>query len=222
LHDDRDDTHNDLADIEDPLAEEAEHGRIGYGRLGEWTPYFLAAAIILTIVIIAAVSWLDDDDDSPPDDQTTTEAVANGPAPTFTTTLVNGNGEEFDLTAYRGKVVVVNFWATWCEPCKDEMPAMQQLATNNADVVVIGIAEPFDEAGDVQSFANDLGVTYPLAIDKDGNGPSGAIASSFQVFGYPATFFIDAEGNLVDSIFGPFPLEDLQAYVDRARSTTAG
>lgn len=218
LHDGTD-RHNDLSDIEDPLEEEVEHGRIGYGRFGEWTPYALAAAIILTIVVIAAVNWAKDDD-QPPDDQATSDAIARGPAPTFSTTLLNG--ETFDLSAYRGKVVVVNFWASWCEPCKEEMPALQTLADANPDdVVILGVAASTDNLTAAQKFAADLGVTYPLTMDQGGNGPVGEIASDYQVFGYPATFFIDANGNIVDAVFGATAIEDLQTYVDRARSTTS-
>lgn len=221
LHDDRVES-NDLTTIEDPLEEEAEHGRIGYGRFGEWTPYALAAGIILTIVIIAAFNWLSDDDDTDGTDDpvSTEEAITRGEAPTFSATLVTG--ESFDLEAQRGKVVVLSFWATWCEPCKEEMPALQALvAANPEDVVVIGVAEPYDETDEVLAFAADLGVTYPLTIDTNGSGTTGSIGKSYQVFGYPATYFIDAEGNIVDAVFGAYPIEDLQSYVDRARSTTA-
>ncbi|MEJ7837469.1 MAG: TlpA disulfide reductase family protein [Thermomicrobiales bacterium] len=220
LNDDRE-QHNDLTELEDPLEEEAEHGRIGYGRFGEWTPYALAAGIILTIVIIAGFNWASGEDDSGSSDDSgsTTEPITRGEAPGFAIDLVDG--ASFDLASQRGKVVVVNFWATWCEPCKAEMPAMQALAAANPDdVVVIGIAEPYDEAGEVVAFAKTLGVTYPLAIDTKATGATGSVGRAFQVFGYPATYFIDADGNIVDAVFGPLPVEDLQEYVDRARSTT--
>jgi thiol-disulfide isomerase/thioredoxin len=212
---------NDLTQPENPFEEEEEHGRIGYGRLGERTPYALAAAIILTILIIAAVNWIRDsgDDDDGVNDQLTTEPQTRGEAPAFSVQLVTG--ETVDLSAYRGKVVVLNFWATWCGPCKQEMPALQELANANPDdVVVLGVAEPGDSHEEVVTFAGDLGVTYPLAIDT-GQSPTGAIASSYQVFGYPATFFINADGQIVDAHFGEVPLDRLQEYIDRARSTTS-
>jgi thiol-disulfide isomerase/thioredoxin len=222
LHDGRE-IDNDLTAIDDPLEEEDEHGRIGYGRFGELTPYGLAILIILTILIIAAVNWVRDDEDNDPaaENQSNPEeiAVTRGPAPGFSVTLVSG--EQVDLSAYRGKVVVLNFWATWCGPCKEEMPALQELMIANPDdVVVLGIAGPGDSPDEVISFADDLGVTYPLATDTGGNGPVGEIASSYKVFGYPGTFFINANGDIVDAAFAPVDIDKLQEYVDRARSTT--
>ena len=206
--------HNDLDEPEDPFEAEAEHGRIGYGRFGEWTPYGLAALIILTIVIGA---WFNQRDDSPETPPSLPDAVAHGAAPDFSIPLFNG--DSFDLASHQGQVVVVNFWASWCEPCKKEMPAMQQLAVNNPDVVVLGVAASNDSRDKAQEFAENMGITYPLGIDSGGNGPNGQIASSYQVFGFPATFFINADGQIVDSIFGAVPLDDLQLYVDRAKST---
>jgi thiol-disulfide isomerase/thioredoxin len=223
LHDDREND-NDLNEIvADPLAEEEEHGRIGYGRLGEWTPYGLAVLIILTILVIAAVNWIRDDGDDtnqPAGGQTESTPVARGPAPAFSVTLVTG--ETVDLASYRGKVVVLNFWATWCGPCKEEMPALQELAkANSDDVVVLGIAEPSDSRDEVTAFAADLDVTYPLAIDTGDNGPVGEVAGEYKIPGYPGTYFINANGDIVDAHFGPLELDRLQDYVDRAKSTTA-
>ena len=208
--------HNDLDEPEDPLDAEAEHGRIGYGRFGEWTPYGLAALIVLTILIGA---WYNQRDDSPDDDtsQDLPAAVAHGAAPDISIPLFSG--ESFDLDAHKGKIVVVNFWASWCDPCKEEMPAMQQVAVANPDVVFIGIAASNDTKDKAIAFAENLGITYPLGMDTGANGPNGKIASSYQVFGFPATFFINADGQIVDSIFGAVPLDDLQLYIDRAKST---
>jgi thiol-disulfide isomerase/thioredoxin len=213
-------SHNDLDEPEDPLEAEAEHGRIGYGRFGEWSPYGLAALIILTIIIGAFVNQQNDngnDDDTGADDREISAPEARGPAPAFTTTLFTG--ENFDLSSQQGKIVVVNFWASWCEPCRKEMPAMQQLAEANPDVVIIGIAASNDKLDKATAFAQDVGVTYPLAMDTGSSGPNGKIASSYQVFGFPATFFINTDGQIVDSIFGAVPLEDLQTYIDRAKAT---
>ncbi len=209
-------SHNDIDEPEDPFAAEAEHGRIGYGRFGEWSPYGLAALIILTIIIGAVVNQ-NNNDDAGADDQDISAPEARGPAPVFTTTLFTG--ENFDLSAQQGKIVVVNFWASWCEPCKEEMPAMQQLAEENPDVAIIGIAASNDQLDKATAFAQEVGVTYPLAMDTGASGPNGKIASSYQVFGFPATFFINTDGQIVDSIFGAVPLDDLQTYIDRAKST---
>lgn len=117
-----------------------------------------------------------------------TEApVAGYLAPGFT--LTSTMGEEVSLADYQGKPVVLNFWATWCPPCRAEIPHFQDAAQKyNGQAVIIGI-----DQGELQSqvtdFANQFGVTYPMLLD-----PSNDVNRQYQVRALPTTIFIDANG----------------------------
>jgi thiol-disulfide isomerase/thioredoxin len=204
--------HNDLLDPVDPLEEEEAHGRIGYGRFGERTPYILAVAILLTVVVIAGIDWWQNQDDTSGE-----RARIGESAPTIELTTLDGG--TFDLEAHRGKVVVVNFWATWCEPCKEEMPALVDLANANPDdVVILGIAATTDKPENIAQFVEQYGITYALAKDTGNDGPVGDTGSTYRVPGYPATFVIDPEGAVTFIQLGPLELDGFQALVDDAKT----
>jgi thiol-disulfide isomerase/thioredoxin len=99
------------------------------------------------------------------------------------------DGKTVRLSSYRGKVVVVNFWATWCLPCREEMPALQRVAASEPDVVVleVDLMEPGDKA---RSFLDSLGLDrLQPVLDSDG-----ATTRRFGVLTLPSTFFVDKDG----------------------------
>ena len=102
------------------------------------------------------------------------------------------DGETLRLSDLKGKVVVLNFWASWCGPCRWEMPAFERIAKEFSDkeVVFVGLAVS-DRLQDARGFADSVGVTYPLALDS-----SGRIAVAYNVRSLPTTFFIDREGQI--------------------------
>ncbi len=107
------------------------------------------------------------------------------PAPDFE--LQTLQGAPVHLGDFRGQPVLVNFWATWCEPCKEEMPAIQSRYHKGGFAV---LAVDFDESADqVNEFVNELGLDLPVLLD-----PGGKIQELYRVRGYPTTFFIDADG----------------------------
>ena len=112
-------------------------------------------------------------------------------APDFSATSFSG--EPVSLADFRGKTVVLNFWASWCPPCQEEAPVFSQLARDaaNKDIVVIGVAL-WDQDADSQSFIQQYGLTYPNIPDHDG-----VIAVDYGVAGVPETFFIGPDGNLL-------------------------
>jgi thiol-disulfide isomerase/thioredoxin len=99
------------------------------------------------------------------------------------------DGQTLRLSSYRGKVVVVNFWATWCRPCREEMPALQRVAASEPDVVVLEV--DLMESGDkARSFLDSLGLDrLQPVIDTDG-----ATTRRFGVLTLPSTFFVDKDG----------------------------
>ena len=108
-------------------------------------------------------------------------------APDFEWTSLDG--QTLRLSTYRGKVVVVNFWATWCPPCREEMPALQRVAASEPDVIVleVDLMEPGDKA---RSFLDSLGLDRLQPV-LDGDG---ATTRRFGVLSLPSTFFVDKTG----------------------------
>ncbi len=113
-------------------------------------------------------------------------AEVGSQAPGFDVELIDGG--HFDLAGAAGTTVVVNLWASWCIPCRDEIPAISAYATANPDVTVVGVAVDDPAEADTRAFAAEIDATYPLALDTD------AVADKYPHFGLPATYVIDAEG----------------------------
>jgi cytochrome c biogenesis protein CcmG, thiol:disulfide interchange protein DsbE len=109
-------------------------------------------------------------------------------------------GAEVDLASLRGQVVVVNFWATWCPPCVDEMPSLEKLhrALGAEGLVVLGVSVDEDEAA-LKRFVTQTGVTFKVLRDPGGR----TAAREYHTTGYPETFVIDRKGVLHESFIGP-------------------
>jgi cytochrome c biogenesis protein CcmG/thiol:disulfide interchange protein DsbE len=133
-----------------------------------------------------------------------------GPAPAFSLPRINGGHGTLSLAALRGKGVVLNFWASWCVPCKREAPALEQAwrKWRAKGLVVLGVDEE-DFVGDALHFARKHSVTYPLVHD----GP-GKLKRTYGLTGYPETFFVDREGQLV-SHFVAGPVSDFAKEFER-------
>ncbi len=118
------------------------------------------------------------------------------PAPAFALHGLDGN--EVSLAALDGKVVVLNFWASWCGPCRREMPDFQKAWEEHREqgVVFLGIAVD-DTASEASRFAEQVGVTYPLALDTTGD-----VARAYRIRAVPSTYFIDREGRLATTLSG--------------------
>jgi thiol-disulfide isomerase/thioredoxin len=122
------------------------------------------------------------------------------------------DGAELPVSALEGRVLLVNFWATWCKPCEEEMPAMQRLyqtlAGERFELLAISVDET---AAPVQEFRDRLGLRFPILLD-----PERKAARAFQTFKFPESYLIDAEGVVVSRFIGPKEW-DAPAYVDRIR-----
>ena len=116
--------------------------------------------------------------------------VAGAPAPDFT--LSNLAGEPVRLSSLQGQVVLINFWATWCGPCKEEMPAIQQAYDarkgQGFTVLAVNLNEP---AGDVQGYISNLKLNFPVLLDA-----GDTVSTLYRVRGYPTSFFIDRNGTV--------------------------
>lgn len=105
--------------------------------------------------------------------------------------LVSVDGKEYSLSDFRGKKVVLNFFATWCPPCRAEIPDFERFYRENEDVVLIGINIQEDKTT-VEEFLSSMGVTYPVLLDRDGK-----ISAQFGIEGIPTTFLIDEKGKVI-------------------------
>ena len=133
------------------------------------------------------------------------------PAPAFTLPDLTGDGE-LSLEAYRGKVVVVNFWASWCAPCRDEAPLLEEAWRRHRDrgVVVLGV-DARDLIADGQAFLREFGITYPNGYD----GP-GRIYDAYGLAGVPETYFVDREGRVVHLVSGPLTEASIDEGIRKA------
>jgi cytochrome c biogenesis protein CcmG, thiol:disulfide interchange protein DsbE len=134
-------------------------------------------------------------------DRSVDEALARGerkPAPAFELPRLGGAGSA-SLADYRGQVVVLNFWASWCKPCKDESPLLQRWheRMRGRGGTVLGV-DILDVTGRAQEFIDEYGLTYPMLKDKDGEG-----LDKFGVVAYPETFVIDRQGRIAAVQRGP-------------------
>ena len=129
-------------------------------------------------------------------------------------TVYTADGTAVKLSDFKGKPVVLNFWASWCGPCKSEMPAFQAAyQAQGADIqfLMVNLTDGVSETVEVASgFIAEAGYTFPVFYDT-----SAAANGAYGVSAIPATFFIDADGCLVDSHTGAMDAATLQNYLDK-------
>jgi len=123
--------------------------------------------------------------------------------------LVSVDGKEYSLSDFRGKKVLLNFFATWCPPCRAEIPDFERFHRENKDVVLIGINIQEDKAT-VEEFLSSMGVTYPVLLDRDGK-----VSAQFGIEGIPTTFLIDENGKIVAKNVGMMTYEQLKKFAGK-------
>jgi len=160
-----------------------------------WIPYGVAALAAGLVVLLA---WVNRDRLSP--------VVPGRDAPNFSAFDLEGTPKTLD--DFREKVLLVNIWATWCPPCREEMPSMQRLYQEIGDdgfeILAISVDAPFGEAdafgregGDLRSYADSLGLSFTVLHD-----PSGRVQQRFQTTGVPESFVIDRDGVIYKKVAG--------------------
>lgn len=130
------------------------------------------------------------------------------PAPDFVLEDLSGNPVK--LSDLKGRLVVLNFWATWCTPCRTEMPEFQEIyQQNQPDLVVLGINLE-QSSGEIQDFISQLSITYPILLDNKGQ-----VSRLYKVIQLPNTYFIDRQGILRIRHIGFLSSNQFQEYLDR-------
>ena len=131
-------------------------------------------------------------------------------APDFTLPRLDGDGQ-LSLAGFDGKPRVVNFWASWCGPCRDEAPLLQDAARTYRDRLVVVGVDYQDFTGDARKFVHAFGLTYP--IGRDGNG---SLLARWGVSAAPESFFIDRAGKVVAHVPGAVTKTTLAAGIRKA------
>lgn len=165
--------------------------------------YFVLGTIVLAIIVAIAVIEINKPRSSV--SKQTGENIGIGigkTAPDFE--LKDLSGKDVKLSDFRGKNVVLNFWASWCPPCREEMPEFQKIYSENQDnLVVIGVNLQ-ESRENAESFVKRLGITFPILLD-----PNAQVKDMYNVFTQPVTYFIDANGKIVGKKFGPLTSEEI-------------
>lgn len=171
-------------------------------KLVVWTPVLVL--IILVVVFGLRLAAGEPTQESP---------LLDGPAPVFTLVDLD-DGSVFSLDDARGRIVVLNFWASWCPPCRDEHPALVAVANTYPDVQFVGVTHQ-DDPDASRRFLDDLGRGATTRYLED---PGSAVGIQYGIFGLPETFLIDASGVVVGKITGPADIGTLIAVVDMVRA----
>lgn len=131
-------------------------------------------------------------------------ALAGQPAPNFTLQTLDGG--RVSLAQFRGRPVLVNFWASWCEPCRDEAPLLRQAAVEHAEkgLVVLGVVYQ-DTPQNARKFRDEFALGFPVLLDEPG-----AISVQYGLSGLPDTYFIDREGRIAARHPGALTAADLE------------
>ena len=166
---------------------------------------YAAVALILGLALTLTLAFRRD----PHDIRTGT---VGKPAPAFTLPNLNGTGT-VSLEQYKGQVVVLNFWASWCVPCKEENPALTDFweRYRGTNVVLLGVVFQ-DSTNAAREYTARLGNTWPTAVDE-----SGQVALGYGVFGPPETYFIGADGVIAGRHIGPIDAATLINGVETLR-----
>ncbi len=201
---------DDSSDI-DPY----EHGRVGYGAYAKYTPALLALGIVLVIAYIGWKQW------QPDADLPRAGVLIDQPAPDWRLTLLDGSTvTSADLA---GRTVVLNFWASWCAPCEEEMPELERLhadlLADGTPATIIGVGVKRDNNDNALAMVDRLGVTYPIGRDTAGESDTiGPVTQAFGVDTYPATVFIRPDGDVSAIVFGPLTEDSARDYLEDALS----
>lgn len=124
-------------------------------------------------------------------------------------TLKDLNGNNITLSSLRGKKVFLNFWATWCPPCRSEMPDIERIYKKYKDsdvyVLTVNVNEPHST---VKKFIDEYNYSFPVVLDD-----TGEVSQKYQITGIPTSYFIDSDGNISDKHVGALTFDDMEKYI---------
>lgn len=179
----------------------------------------ITVAILIAIMITGLVKKNVDTEESFSSEQrgvdllktTAREGLTQGDmAPDFTLTTVDG--KKVQLSDLKGKKVIVNFWATWCPPCKAEMPHMQNYydefsQDENVEILAVNLTSG-DKVESVQNFVKDYGLTFPIPMDE-----TGTVGHTYEAITIPTSYMIDSNGRIQNKVVGPMDENMIKEFV---------
>ncbi len=136
------------------------------------------------------------------------------PAPDFTLTALDGT--TYTLSQLRGTPVIINFWATWCGPCRAEMPDLQEIAARYEEkLILLGINQN-ESAEQVQAYVDEIGVTFPILMN-----PTDAVLADYTVMGLPQTLVVNPQGMVIYRAFGAIDFAQFTPIVENLMAASA-
>jgi thiol-disulfide isomerase/thioredoxin len=161
----------------------------------------------LTIFFILFPITLVQGEDNQTQSEEVTVASVDNAAPGFS--LKSLAGEEVNLSDFKGKRVIIHFWATWCPPCKWEMPAMEKIYQNaNGQFEVLAIN--IDPENDVAGFVKELQLTFPVLLDQ-----SGEVNETYSILSIPTTFLVNEAGEIEKKQIGAMTLKQMEEFIGK-------
>jgi cytochrome c biogenesis protein CcmG/thiol:disulfide interchange protein DsbE len=194
------------------------HGRIGYGRWERLTPIGLALLLIGTLLAIGIMQRGGGSDAPKP------SRLVGQTAPDATVPLLDGG--TLHLADLRGSVVVLNFWASWCGPCRREAPALQSIheaaRRDGRAITVVGVGLKNDGDEPARTFVREYGLSYSVGRDTGGSDPvRGPIERAYALAVTPSTVIIGPDGTMTAVYLGEVTAEQLTAAVAAAEAAPA-
>ncbi|WP_187296336.1 TlpA family protein disulfide reductase [Tepidibacter mesophilus] len=142
-------------------------------------------------------------------DEQSQELAVGKIAPSFT--IKNLNGEDVSLSDYEGKIVIINFWATWCGYCDKEMPDLQRIYKENEDLVVLAV-DVKESKDQVQSYIDNGNYDFPVLLDENGE-----TAITYLVSAFPTSYFVDKNGILLGAVQGMMTYDKMNNILEQIR-----
>ncbi|ULM99240.1 redoxin domain-containing protein [Peribacillus frigoritolerans] len=169
----------------------------------------IASVALLSLITVAIVQAMDNESKGNDEKDALGGLKIGAKAPNFS--LKTLDGKQVELSDYEGKKVMLNFWATWCPPCKKEMPDMEKYTQQAGDDVVV-LAVNIDPENDVQAFVEDNGITFTIPLDSQ--SAKNPVNERYKILSIPTTYFIDKKGIIRNMVISAMTLKDMERNIN--------
>ncbi|MGJ3195651.1 redoxin domain-containing protein [Peribacillus frigoritolerans] len=169
----------------------------------------IASVALLSLITVAIVQAMDNESKGNDEKDALGGLKIGAKAPNFS--LKTLDGKQVELLDYEGKKVMLNFWATWCPPCKKEMPDMEKYTQQAGDDVVV-LAVNIDPENDVQAFVEDNGITFTIPLDS--RSAKNPVNERYKILSIPTTYFIDKKGIIRNKVISAMTLKDMERNIN--------